>query len=224
MRSVILTLSLWNMPGVSGTVVLDVHGLDDERVAFPLADGIAVERRLHVRMRAAVGVDASPLHPRLVMNGHAARREEELDRILADAHDVRHAGRRAVVADLLAGAVLRIGIRLPLLIVGEILALQRRHLALGAGRAELERPDAAPVRQLVERRVVTFRIGSAFVLARSIARRVDETAETQRAMRRMPLIAARNSISSTPPRLLLVPGIARFAAFQSSSHSAGENR
>ena len=56
-------LSLWRMRLVAeGRVGREADGVDDERVAFPVADRVAVEREIGILgMRAAVGEDLPPL-------------------------------------------------------------------------------------------------------------------------------------------------------------------
>ncbi len=153
-------------------------GVDHQGVAFPMADGVAVEGRIRVGlMAAAVGVDAPHLAVGLDGDGHPARRIEEFERI-GPGHDPRHAGRKAVGA-LVLQALLATRLEPGLVFGGQLrLGLGRRRLGAVA-RLPVDVPDAlVEVRQPLDRIVRRAAIAGAGG-ARHTRRRAGEARRDQ---------------------------------------------
>ncbi len=71
------------MPRWRSSVSLTADGFGHQRIAFPVADGIAHEGGVRVFLvRAPVGPDRAGLHPGFLVDRDPPRREDEFERIL----------------------------------------------------------------------------------------------------------------------------------------------
>src|SRR5216684_7140065 len=134
----------------------DMDGIDDERVAFPMTDRMAVESRVwRFRMRPTVGVDAAqPIAVRFTEHGHAAGGEQNFHGVVCDQHPRWMRLRETSIENEFRATGLLLGPHLFDLLRYLFIPWRRIAARLAVLVGDVRIPYAAPVRQLGEISIV----------------------------------------------------------------------